>query len=537
MTAIQQRWYQDECEAAFFNYFEHNNGNPLFALPTGSGKGVVIARILKRIMEYFPNQRIVVATHVKELVRQNHKQLLRAWSHAPAGIYSAGLNRKDIGSPITFVGIASIATSAVLEMLGHVDLLFVDEVHLVGDDGMYLQVIEALKLRNPYLKVIGFTATPWRHGMGLLTNGPIFTDIPYNICDIPGFARLFAEGYLVPPRAVKVTEEIDFSGVKLTAGEYSTKGMNEVTKNEEHTWKALNEAVARGHDRNCRLVFCTGVEHAILAAQMLKYMGLRTEAVHSKMSDGARDDIMKAYLNGEFDTLTNNGICTTGLDHPPIDHIIILRKTTRVGLWVQILGRGTRPFELNGWNKQDCLVSDHGGNARSLGTIDDPYIPKMKGKGSGDAPVKICPACDSYNHTSARVCAFCGEPFETKIGYKEKAFDDVLVRSDLPVMEDYKVSHVYYTQHIKRNAEPGHKPVLKAVYHCGMQSFTEVIAIEAVGFGAKRARDWWRQRFPAEGFVPSTVAEAMQYVDRLVPPKTIKVWVNKKYPEIIEYGY
>lgn len=534
---LQQRWYQQECVEAFFNYFMQCNGNPLFALPTGSGKGVIIALILKMIMEYYPNQRILCATHIKELISQNHKQLVRTWPHAPAGIYSAGLKRRDIYAPITFVGIASIVK--IIEAFGHIDLFFIDEAHLLADDddGMYMMVIAALKACNPYLKVVGFTATHWRNGMGLLTNGPIFTDIPYNLCTIEGFRRLFAEGYLVPPRAVKVSEEIDFSGVKLTGGEYSNAGMNAVTKNEIVTWKSLNEALARGHNRNCRLVFCTGVEHAILAAQMLKYIGLRAEAVHSKMSNGARDDIMTAFRNGEFDTLTNNGICTTGLDHPPIDHIIILRKTTRVGLWVQILGRGTRPFELNGWHKEDCLVSDHAGNARSLGTIDDPYIPKLKGKGHGDAPVKLCPACDSYNHASARVCAFCGEPFELKVGYKEKAFDDALVRSDLPIFEDYKVEHVYYTQYLKKNALPSDKTVLKAVYQCGMLRFQEVVAFEAPGYGRKRAEQWWKQRFPAEGFIPATVNEAMGFVDRLVPPTTIKVWVNKKYPEIVEYGY
>jgi hypothetical protein len=79
--------------------------------------------------------------------------------------------------------------------------------------------------------------------------------------------------------------------------------------------------------------------------------------------------------------------------------------------------------------------------------------------------------------------------------------------------------------------------VLKAVYQCGLKRFTELVALEAVGFGAKRARDWWRQRFSMDGFVPATVNEAMGFADKLVPPKTIKVWCNKKYPEIVEYGY
>ena len=204
-----------------------------------------------------------------------------------------------------------------------------------------------------------------------------------------------------------------------------------------------------------------------------------------------------------------------------------------VGLWVQMVGRGMRPSE----GKEDCIISDHGGNARRLGPIDDPYIPKMKGKTAGDAPVKICPACDSYNHASARVCAYCGEPFAIKIGYTPKASEEVIIRSDLPIFETYDVEHVYYTQHLRRDATPDTKPTIKATYQCGLLRFQEFIAIEAVGFAAKRARDWWRQRFPQEGFIPTTVDEAMQYVDRLIPPKSIKVHVNKKYPEVVGYGY
>jgi DNA repair protein RadD len=306
---------------------------------------------------------------------------------------------------------------------------------------------------------------------------------------------------------------------------------------EKVTWAAINESLSKGPDRNCRLVFCTGVEHAILANDMLKHLGLNSACVHSRMGDDERNAIMSAYFNGDLDTLTNNSIATTGIDHPPIDHIIMLRPTRSVGLWVQMLGRGTRPYELNGWHKQDCLVTDHGGNAARLGTIDDPYIPKQRGKGTGDMPVKLCPACGTYNHAAARFCDDCGEPFEQRIGYKETSSDLPLVRSDLPEIKTINVDHVYFTQYLKKGATPLDKPVIKATYVCNLQRFTEFVAIEGTGFAVKRARDWWRQRFPQDGFMPATVNEAMQFVDKLTTPKTIDVWVNKKYPEIMSYGF
>lgn len=528
------RWYQTEAVNALFNYFERNDGNPIIALPTGSGKSYVISMFLYSVLFHYPNQRIIVGTHVKELVQQDFDDFISIWPDAPAGVFSAGLGRKDMFQPITFAGIASIVN--VIDIFGHIDLLIIDECHLLGPnaDGMYMRLIAQLRLKNPKLKVIGLTATAWRTGMGLLTNGDIFTDIVYDICNIPGFKRLFADGHLVPPRAKRTDTEFDFGGVKIVNGDFSKSGMNEVSAHAETTWKALNESLNKNPDRICRLVFCTGIDHSLLAADMLRHLGLRVAAVHSKMSAKDRDDIILAYRNGELDALTNNGIATTGLNIKQIDHIVMLRGTMSVGLWVQMLGRGTRPYETDGYIKSDCIVSDHAGNARRLGPIDDPFIPKLKGKSAGDAPVKICPACDTYNHASARICDYCGEPFQIKVGYKASAYEDVLVRSDMPVFETFSVFHVFYTQHIKREAKPTDKPSLKATYNCGVRSFIEFIPIETF---RKRASDWWRQRFQGSESVPETVSAAMNLIDKLAQPKTITVWVNKKYPEITSYGY
>lgn len=533
---VSDRWYQAESVAALFNYFENNNGNPLVALPTGAGKGYVIARFLWEVFSRYPFQRVVVATHVKELIQQNYDKLMTVWTQAPAGIYSAGLGRKEVGLPITFGGIGSLINA--IAFLGRVDLFIIDEAHLLGgaDDGRYMRLIMALKAINPFMKVIGLTATPWRTGMGLLTNGPIFTDIIYNICTSEGFARLFNDYHLVPPRPKRVHTQIDTSQVAVNAGEFSQTGLQKAATAEVQ-WKALQEALSHGHDRNCRLIFASGVENAILCAEMCKALGLRAAAVHSKMGASERDDIISAYRSGEIDTLCNNGIATTGLDHQPIDHIIALRATMSTGLWCQMVGRGMRPWEHNGWRKTDCLVSDHGGNTKRLGPIDDPFIPKLKTKGAGEAPVRICPACDCYNHASARACAFCGEIFDINFKVKTKAYDDEIIRTDLPVKEWFAVDHVFYVKHEKRHAQPTDKPSIKATYRCGLRSFVEFVAFEGGVYPRKRALDWWRQRFPDQGFLPSTCDEALAHIDRLIPPRRIEVWVNKQYPEIVGYEY
>ena len=50
------RWYQDEAEYSIFDYFQRGGvGNPVVAMPTGTGKSVVIANFIRRIFGYWPN--------------------------------------------------------------------------------------------------------------------------------------------------------------------------------------------------------------------------------------------------------------------------------------------------------------------------------------------------------------------------------------------------------------------------------------------------------------------------------------------------
>ena len=167
-------------------------------MPTGTGKSLVIAGFLESIYRQYPMQKVLVLTHVKELIEQNCEKLLALWPTAPAGVFSAGLKRKDIHDRIIFAGIASIAKHA--EKFGCVHLVIIDEAHLVSpsEETMYHKFLAALRVVNPHIKVIGLTATPWRLGQGKITEDGIFTDVCFDITSISAFNRLIQEGYLSP---------------------------------------------------------------------------------------------------------------------------------------------------------------------------------------------------------------------------------------------------------------------------------------------------------------------------------------------------
>ena len=120
---MKLRYYQQDAVNSIYHYFATKKGNPILALPTGTGKSVILAGFIQGALDQYAGQRIVIATHSKELIEQNHEKLLKLWPSAPAGIYSASVGRKDI-SPITFVGIQSVAKRA--KEFGRIDLLLID---------------------------------------------------------------------------------------------------------------------------------------------------------------------------------------------------------------------------------------------------------------------------------------------------------------------------------------------------------------------------------------------------------------------------
>lgn len=538
---FESRWYQVEAEQSIFDYFDNGNrGNPVVAMPTGTGKSVVIANFLRRVYRYYPRQRIMMLTHVKELIEQNAAKVMQVWPTAPLGIYSAGLNRKDLMLPLTFGGVASVKN--VIRQFGHIDLLLIDECHLLNpnDDTMYQFIIAELLAINPWLKVIGFTATPFRMKQGMITEGGIFTDICYDITHYEAFNRLIAEGYLSPLIPKRTNIEIDTSNVGMSGGDFNQKALNAATDRDEITWAACKEMVELGQNRASWLTFASSVENAEHIAAMLQSFGINAAASHSKLPAKEADARRDAFKRGELRALVNMGKYTTGFDHPPIDLIGMLRATLSPGLWVQMLGRGTRPFDGDRFfpRKQNCLVLDFAGNTRRLGPINDPVIPRKPGQGGGDAPVRICEVCGAYNHAKVRFCCNCGNEFHFQTKIVRHAGTEELLKSDLPVVEFYPVQRVLYNLHEKRDRITGDllsPPSIKVSYICGVRMFNEWICLEHGKMAGKKARDWWRQRMGTEP--PATTYEALQQVQGLRVPSRIRVHVNKSFPEVLGYEF
>jgi DNA repair protein RadD len=554
MTKLIPREYQLAVDNAIWDYFRtHKEGNPIVGMPTGTGKAFQIAYFMQKALASYPRQKFLVATHVKELVHQNYLEFLGIWPEAPAGIYSAGLRRRDTKQQIVFCGIASIVKN--IEAFGKVDLLIVDECHLISanDDSMYMRVIAALKERNPYLRVIGFTATPWREGQGRLTEGNgIFTDMAIDLTDMVSFNRFVKEGYLVPLVSKPTKLLLDVNGVGKVGGEFNASQL-ELAVNKDHiTFAALQETLQYAADKRSWIVFASGLEHAEKIRQMLEYLGVSCRVVHSKMKSSERDQNIADWKAYKFTAIINMGILTTGVNHPGLDLIVMLRPTMSSKLWVQMLGRGTRPlFVKEGYDlstiegrlasiqasvKQVCLVMDFAGNIKRCGPINDPMIPRPKGGKAGEAPIKICDACGNYNHISARFCGGepyktnegCGAEFSFQIKIKQEASTDQIVKDEMPVIETWQVQQLHCSVHRKQ----GKPDSVRATYYCMNKRVDHYLLIEHGGFMRRKAESWWARR--SKRPMPDTAEELVEAIEGFEPPTHIKVWTNTAYKTLMD---
>ena len=102
------RPYQSAAIQGIYNYFQDESGNPLVVIPTAGGKSLVMATFVEGVLKAFPDQRILIVTHVRELIEQNFAELKKRWPQAPAGIYSPGLQKREIRPQNLFAGIQSI---------------------------------------------------------------------------------------------------------------------------------------------------------------------------------------------------------------------------------------------------------------------------------------------------------------------------------------------------------------------------------------------------------------------------------------------
>ncbi len=532
---FEVRDYQTDAISGLYQHFlKTEDRNPLVVMPTGTGKSVVIANFVKQALTHWSDTRVLMVTHVKELIEQNHAALLRDWPECPAGIYSAGLGRKDIGAQVMCAGIQSIYKRAY--EVRRCDLLLIDEAHLIprSADTMYGQFISELRQLNPMLKVVGFTATPFRLDSGSLIEGDgrMFHDIAYELPVLD----CIEDGYLCEVISKATETTLDVSGVGTRGGEFIPGQLEEAVNVEATTRAAVNEIIERGQDRGSWLLFAAGVKHAESVRDIVRECGFSAEMINGETPKLERSQIINNFRRGNIRCITNVNVLTTGFDAPGVDLLGMLRPTQSPGLFVQMVGRGMRVA--NG--KEDCLLLDFAGNCERHGPVDRVKCAAPGEAGEGEAPVKSCPECMTYVHAAVRICPDCGYEWPAPTPkISARASDDVVLSSQIEAMP-VDVERVTYSRHQKR----GKPDSMRVEYWCGsFNRYSEWVCFEHQGYPRKKAEQWWSKRWAMVGAprTPATVGEALAFMtDGYSCAEPTRIWVrrNGKYFEIVktEFG-
>lgn len=401
------RPYQQRAIDHLYEWMRNNTGNPCLVLPTGSGKSHIVAALCKDAVQNWPETKILMLTHMKELIEQNAEKMREHWRGAPMGIYSAGIGKRQLGEPITFAGIQSIRGKA--SRVGHVDLCIIDECHLVNHKelGVYRTFLDELLTINPSMRVIGLTATPYRLGHGLITEKPAIFD---DLLEPVSIEELIQKGFLATLRSKVTGTNYDLSGVHKRGGEFIESELQAAVDTDENNASVVREVIALAGDRKSWLFFCTGVHHAHAVAEAIRGEGISAACVTGETPKAEREQILADFKAGKIQALTNANVLTTGFDAPNIDLIAMLRPTMSASLYVQMAGRGMRLKQ----HTDHCLVLDFAGVVQTHGPIVAVQPPKRKGeegRGGGEAPVKVCDNCDELVAISAKECPACGTAF------------------------------------------------------------------------------------------------------------------------------
>ncbi len=530
------REYQQRTIDQLYAWFEAGNpGNPCLVLPTGSGKSHIVAALCKDAIQNWPETRVLMLTHMAELITQNAEKMRQHWPGAPMGIYSAGIGRRDLGEPITFAGIQSVRSRS--KQLGHVDLVIIDECHLVNhkDEGVYRKLLGELKAINPHLRVIGLTATPYRLGHGLITDEPALFDA---LLEPVSIEELVFKGYLATLRSKITKAKLDTTGVHKRGGEFIESELQAAVDTDDKNQAVVQEVVALAGERKAWLVFCTGVKHAHHVAEVLRQHGVTAECVTGETPKKERKKLLDDFRAGRLRALTNANVLTTGFDYPNIDLVVMLRPTMSASLYIQMAGRGMRVKS----HTDHCLVLDFAGVVEAHGPITNVQPPKKGSDGNGEAPVKVCDECGELVHISAAVCPACGAMFPEPV---KKAL--VLHHDDIMGLEGKDLEITTWNWRIHTSKASG-KLMLSCTYYGDLSDkpITEYLPVLHDGYAGQRAM---QQLFTMAASSGADLAksstlqgdEALDYMSvqmsNSAPPKLIEYRKDGKFFRVIKRNW
>lgn len=416
---ITLRDYQDSAASDVRLAFREGRRAVLLVLATGAGKTVIFSHIAKSAAE--KGNPVLILAHRDQLIKQASRKL-RDYS-VRHGIIMAGFTQ-DMSSRVQ-VGSVQTLVRRLEKIRFKPKLIIIDEAHLSAAKS-YRDILDAY----PEALVLGVTGSPYRlDGKSLGVNSGGIYDFMIKGISI---GELIARGFLVRPVVYAPAEQLDLSGIKTSMGDYKTDELALVVDKPKITGSAIEH-----YRRICpdvpAVAWCVTVAHAQHVADEFNSAGIKAVMLCGESSSDERDKALKALETGEIKVITFVGILIEGVDCPAIGAIIMLRPTLSLSSYLQVIGRGLRPYvSPSGAKKECCYVLDHAGLTFKHGMADEDRDwqldgeAKKKGKKKKQEEKVDLLQCVGVGgcfgiFAPAPACPHCGKPVEVKTRQLEHA--------------------------------------------------------------------------------------------------------------------
>jgi DNA repair protein RadD len=526
------RPYQQEAIDALNKSLRERDDNPCVVLPTGAGKSLVIAWAVQDWLRKAPWARICVLAHRQELIEQNAAELANVDADISVGIYAAGLGRKETEEQVIYATIDSVYNKA--GEFAPFEVVVIDEAHRIPPkgEGKYRRFLADAKKYNPRLRIVGFTATPYRLGCGPICHEQhILNHIAYDA----SVSKLIEDGYLSPIRAKISYNQPDLSAVKkASTGDYVLRDL--AAASDAIVEKAVAEIVAiiNQEQRKCVVVFCVNREHCKHVSEAFARHGIAAPMVDGKTNKDERRQTVEDFRAGKYRVLCNINVYTEGFNVKQVDCVVLLRPTLSSGLYAQMVGRGLRLHA----NKTDCLVLDYGDNINRHGPLD-----QLDG---GHVRLVTCGNCSEAFSRALGACPQCSWEIPKRIVeameaeereralHAERAAQMAILSTQEELLEvDDVMLHLH-----KKEGKPDS---VRVDYRGGLTTVSEWVCLGHDGFAGRQARKWYADRFGWEEAQSATVADMLSdmFMPERIKSRTLSLVISRmggKHLKVVKHN-
>ena len=399
--------------------------NTIVVAPTGAGKTIMLSALVGK--RYKQGKKILILQHRDELVRQNRTKFSKVNPKITTSVVDG--SEKDWSGETIFSMVQTLSRPNNLENMCDFDMVVVDESHHAIAE-TYTRIIDRVKEANNSVEIVGFTATPNRGDRKGLRS--IFNNCSHQI----EITTLIREGFLVPPKTfvVDVGVRQELENVRKTISDFDMGEVERIMNKRAINERIVQEWQEKAIDRKT-VVFCSTIIHAQDVCDEYRRANIRAELLTGDTPSEERKQILHDLEHGDVQVVVNVAVLTEGFDAPPVSCIVLTRPCSYKSTMVQMIGRGLRtidPEEHPGIIKKDCIVLDFGTSVLTHGSLDETVdLEGSEGRGTGAAPEKVCPQCESTVPLSSRECPLCGYEF----GQQEKEVLEDFIMTEVDLMD------------------------------------------------------------------------------------------------------